>query len=101
MPKTIEQLVRESTKETTGKLEEKMGWISNIVIAIIVILVMGFVSLLGTTASLVWNAHMWGANTYQSLEKEIHNNNDKLNSLIENIGKVSTSSINSSSEPKK
>jgi len=66
-------------------LEDKMNWMGGVMVAIIIILVMGFVSLLATTGTLVWNAHMWGVNTYQDLVKELDDNNDEIDSLSNKV----------------
>ena len=65
--------------------EDKMNWMWGIIVAIIIILVMGFVSLLATVGTLVWNAQMFGANTYQALVKELDTNNTNINTLINKI----------------
>jgi len=68
----------ESHKKQIGQLNSLMG-------LIIIVLFVGFITLLATVGTLVWNAHIWGANTYQVLIKELNDNNNKIDFFTNKI----------------
>ncbi len=97
MSETIQ--VPKSVKPSKGELESKVDILSFLMGAVIVVLVIGFITLLGTVATLVWNAHMWGSDTYQILIKELNDNNNKIDSLTNEVSFLQSSQKNNCNMP--
>lgn len=65
-----------------GKLEKKIREIHLLIVGLVVVLFIGFASMFTTVGTLVWNAHIFGRDTYQELVRELYKTNTKIEVLI-------------------
>jgi len=82
-----------------GETQEQITRLTQLMIGVIIVLFIGFVTMFATVGTLVWNAHMWGRDTYQTLIKELNDNNNKIDSLTNEINILQSSQKNNCNIP--
>ena len=70
-------------KPKKGTLGKRVDSMEKMQMAVIVVLVVGFITLFVAVIGMLLNAQMWGADTYKILLQELNENNNKIDKLID------------------
>lgn len=79
-----------SPVDTEGSTQEQINRLTQLMVGVILVLFIGFITLFGVVATLVWNAHLFGQSTYQELIKELNEQSIKADLLFDELHQFNT-----------
>ncbi len=80
------ELGEEKLKERFESIPEKrLKMIENIVLAAVLVLAVGFITMFVAFGTLIWNAHIWSADIYREFIDKLNESNAKSELFLEKI----------------
>lgn len=71
-----------------GSTQEQIKTLTQIMFAVVIILLVAVGAMFATVGSLVWNAHNLSTATYQELLNELEEQNDKIDIILEKVSET-------------
>jgi len=77
-----------NVNEKIEKQEEQIRTLTQIMFAVVLVLLVAVGAMFATVGTLVWNAHLFGQDTYQKLVNELGEQNNKIDTLLQELSEI-------------